>query len=244
MAEDVNPENLEIADELIAERRSALPGQLPKDMASWMSTTISAIDSFSLWIGKIVSWLLIPLCLAMVIEVVLRKFGSDPGIYPILIKNGFLHMANWFASWVPGISNPLNIVPAEINPDPTAWAYDVSRMLYGAMFMLGAAYALSRGVHIRADFIYRNWSDRTQAVVDTILYLTLFFPAMIMVLYFSVEFAYDTWDRGERAMDTAWMPHLGPIKTVLPVSIFFLIIQGISEVLKCFYAISKGRWPV
>ena len=35
---------------------------------------------------------------------------------------------------------------------PTMWAYDMSRFLYGALFMLGAGYALSQGVHIRADF--------------------------------------------------------------------------------------------
>jgi TRAP-type mannitol/chloroaromatic compound transport system permease small subunit len=52
---------------------------------------------------------------------------------------------------------------------PTIWAYDTSRMLYGAMFMLGAAYALSRGVHIRADFLYRNWSVRTQGRIDAAL---------------------------------------------------------------------------
>ena len=41
---------------------------------------------------------------------------------------------------------------------PTVWAYDMSRMIYGAMFVLGAAYALSKGVHIRSDFLYRSWS--------------------------------------------------------------------------------------
>ena len=40
---------------------------------------------------------------------------------------------------------------------PTIWAYDMSRFLYGALFMLGAGYALSKGVHIRADFLYRNF---------------------------------------------------------------------------------------
>ena len=40
---------------------------------------------------------------------------------------------------------------------PTIWAYDISRFLYGALFMLGAGYALSKGVHIRADFLYRNF---------------------------------------------------------------------------------------
>ena len=40
---------------------------------------------------------------------------------------------------------------------PTIWAYDMSRFFYGALFMLGAGYALSKGVHIRADFLYRNF---------------------------------------------------------------------------------------
>ena len=49
---------------------------------------------------------------------------------------------------------------------PTIWAYDISRFLYGALFMLGAGYALSKGVHIRADFLYRNFKVKTQGAVD------------------------------------------------------------------------------
>ena len=57
---------------------------------------------------------------------------------------------------------------------PTMWAYDISRMFAGALFMLGAGYGLSKGVHIRADFIYRNWSPRTQGIIDTsALYIAL-----------------------------------------------------------------------
>ena len=39
---------------------------------------------------------------------------------------------------------------------PTLWSFDVSRFLAGALFMLGAAYTLSKGIHIRADFLYRT----------------------------------------------------------------------------------------
>ena len=49
---------------------------------------------------------------------------------------------------------------------PTIWAYDMSRFFYGALFMLGAGYALSKGVHIRADFLYRNFKVKTQGRVD------------------------------------------------------------------------------
>ena len=126
---------------------------------------------------------------------------------------------------------------------PTMWAYDISRMLYGALFVLGAGYALSKGVHIRSDFLYRNWSVRTQARVDTALYLVFYFPSMLTFLWVAGGWAWVSVDRAERGMDTAWMPLLGPIKSCLPLGIAFLLIQGVSELLKCFYAASRGRWP-
>ena len=202
MQEEIDPSELDITDELIAERRSS-DGNLPDDMPSWMAKTISAIDTMSLTVGKIVCWMLVPMCLSMVYEVVARKY--------------FLA--------------------------PTMWAYDISRMLYGALFMLGAGYALSRGVHIRADFLYRNWSERTQGIVDSTLYLAFYFPGLLVFMWTSMDYAWTAVDRGERGMDTAWMPYMGPIKSVLPIGALLLLIQGVSETLKSFYAAYTGRWP-
>jgi TRAP-type mannitol/chloroaromatic compound transport system permease small subunit len=197
------PDKLDITDELIAERRGDPSGKLPEDMPVWMGKTITKIDRFSLWIGRIVCWLTIPLFGAMVIEVIAR--------YAFIA--------------------------------PTMWAYDISRMFAGALFMLGSGYALSKGVHIRADFLYRNWPIRIQGSVDLFLYLFFYFPGLIIFLWMATDFAYLSWIRGERGMDTAWMPIMGPIKTCLPLGVFFLIIQGISETLKSYYAVTKGRWP-
>ncbi len=200
---EVNPDELDISDELIAERRGDGSGRLPDDMAPWMATVITYIDTFSLWTGRVVCLLTIPLIFSMVYEVIAR--------YAFLA--------------------------------PTMWAYDISRMLYGALFMLGAGYALSKGVHIRADFIYRNWSARSQAKIDAFLYILFYFPGMLVFLWMAIDFAYLSWYRGEKGMDTAWMPMMGPIKTALPLGVAFLLIQGVSELLKCFYAIKKNRWP-
>ena len=109
--------------------------------------------------------------------------------------------------------------------------------------MVGAGYALSRGVHIRADFIYRNWSDKTQGRVDLILYILFYFPGLIVFLWMATDYATLAWIRGEKGMDTAWMPHMGPIKTALPLGVALLMIQGVSETLKSYYAATKGRWP-
>jgi len=203
MAEEINPDDLEVGDELIAERKKLDLNNLPNDMPEWMAKTIRFIDTMSYWIGKTVCWLLIPMCLSMVYEVIARKFFVAP----------------------------------------TMWAYDISRMFYGALFTLGAGYALMRGVHIRADFIYRNWSDKTQGMVDAALYLFFYFPGLLVFMWMSIDYAWTAIDRGERGMDTAWMPYMGPIKSALPVGILFLLIQGVSEFLKSYYAATRGRWP-
>ena len=113
----------------------------------------------------------------------------------------------------------------------------------GGMFVLGAAYALSKGVHIRSDFLYRKWSVRTQGRIDTALYLVCYFPAMLIFLWVASQWAWNSLSRFERGTDTSWMPLLGPLKSCLPIAIVFLIIQGVSEVLKSIHAARTGRWP-
>ena len=192
-----------LTDEMIAGRRPDSHDHLPEDMPRWMSSVIVTIDTISLWTGRVVAWLTVPLMLVIVYEVLARYLFTAP----------------------------------------TRWAYDISRMLYGAMFMLGAAYALSKGVHIRADFIYRRWPVKVQGWVDTLLYLICYFPTMGIFLFVSTEWAWISVSRGERGTDTAWMPLLGPLKSCVPIGISFLILQGISELLKSVHAARKGKWP-
>ena len=126
---------------------------------------------------------------------------------------------------------------------PTIWAYDISRFLYGALFMLGAGYALSKGVHIRADFLYRNFKIKNQGLIDFWLYLLFYFPGLIVFFYMTFGFVVESIQRGERGMDTTWMPYMWPIKTCLLIGIIFLLIQGFSELLKSYWAAKKGKWP-
>jgi len=126
---------------------------------------------------------------------------------------------------------------------PTMWAYDMSRFFYGALFMLGAGYALSKGVHIRADFLYRNFKVKTQGLIDFWLYLLFYFPGLIAFFYMTSIFVIESIQRGEKGMDTAWMPYMWPIKSCLWFGILFLLIQGISELFKSYYAAKKGKWP-
>ena len=66
--------------------------------------------------------------------------------------------------------------------NPTAWALDVSFIMYGTLFMMGGAYTLSRGGHVRGDFLYRLFQPRTQGMIDLVLYIIFFFPGVTALI--------------------------------------------------------------
>ncbi len=125
---------------------------------------------------------------------------------------------------------------------PTLWAYDLSYMLYGSLFMLGANYCLLEKGHIRCDFIYEKLSPRKQGLVDAICYFFLFFPGMIFFLIVGWESAYYSLIIREVSDASPLRPPIYPFKMVIPISAFLLIIQGISEMLKSLWAIRHGEW--
>ena len=157
--------------------------------------------------------------------------------------------SKWVGNIVCWITIPLifvmtyEVLARKLFTAPTMWAYDMSRFLYGALFMLGAGYALSKGVHIRADFLYRNFKVKTQGKIDFWLYLLFYFPGLLVFFYMTVGFVQESIMRGEKGMDTAWMPYMWPIKLSLLVGIAFLLIQGISELFKSYWASTRGKWP-
>src|SRR6266545_2480593 len=81
---------------------------------------------------------------------------------------------------------------------PTTWAYDMTFMLYGTFFMLGSAWTLQRGGHIRTDIYYANWSRRTRAWVDLACYLVFFFPAMAIFAWLGWEYFWKSYEQNER----------------------------------------------
>jgi TRAP-type mannitol/chloroaromatic compound transport system permease small subunit len=157
--------------------------------------------------------------------------------------------SRWIVNVVCWISMPLmfamvyEVLARKLFLAPTMWAYDMSRFFYGALFMLGAGYALSKGVHIRADFLYRNFKVKTQGLIDFWLYLLFYFPGLLAFFYMTSIFVIESIQRGEKGMDTAWMPYMWPIKACLWFGILFLLVQGISELFKSYYAARNGKWP-
>ena len=123
---------------------------------------------------------------------------------------------------------------------PTEWAYESTYMLYGTIFMLGAAFTLQRGAHIRTDFFYQHWSSRTRGVVDAVAYLLFFFPSLILFLVISWNEGWYSFTIGEVSEQTPWRPILWPYKMVIPMAVLLLLIQGVSETIKSLSAAWTG----
>jgi TRAP-type mannitol/chloroaromatic compound transport system permease small subunit len=124
---------------------------------------------------------------------------------------------------------------------PTIWAFDLTYMLYGAVFMLGASFTLMKGGHIRTDLLWEGYSDRRKGWVDFLAYVLFFFPGLLMIFITSVDDAWYSFQIGERSEQTAWRPIIWPFKAVVPVAALLLLIQGVSEFLKSLYAVRTGR---
>lgn len=126
---------------------------------------------------------------------------------------------------------------------PTVWAFDMSFIMYGTMFMLAGAYALSRDAHVRADILYRLMKPRSQAALELVLYFIFFFPGILALMFAGWKYAARSWRYHEVSINSpAGMP-VYQFKTVIAVAGTLLVIQGIAQVMRCIICLRSGEWP-
>jgi TRAP-type mannitol/chloroaromatic compound transport system permease small subunit len=127
--------------------------------------------------------------------------------------------------------------------DPTSWAFDLSYMMYGAVFYMAGAYTLSRSGHVRADMFYRKWSERTQAKVELLLYVFFFFPGILALVVAGSAYGIESMRIREVSVNSpAGMP-IWPLKMMICVGAALIAIQGVAEVLRCIVCLRDGSWP-
>jgi TRAP-type mannitol/chloroaromatic compound transport system permease small subunit len=146
--------------------------------------------------------------------------------------------AAWLAGWfiVPiTVAVTYEVVARYAFNAPTRWSYEVGYMLYGAQFMLAAAYTLLKGGHIRTDVLYERWSVRTRATVDAVCYVLFFFPGMLCILYAGAVEARQAWEIGERTglrIVGVSVP-MYALKAIIPLTAALLVLQGLAELIRC-----------
>lgn len=125
---------------------------------------------------------------------------------------------------------------------PTSWAFDLSYIMYGTLFMMGGAYTLSRDGHVRADFIYRLWRPRTQAAVELVLYFLFFFPGVIALIVAGWKYAARSWRYLEVSSNSPAGIPIFQFKTIVVAAGILLLIQGVAQVFRCIICIRTGEW--
>lgn len=125
---------------------------------------------------------------------------------------------------------------------PTPWALDVSFIMYGTLFMMGGAYTLSRGGHVRGDFLYRLWKPRTQALVDFVLYIFFFFPGVLALIFSGWKYAAKSWSYTEVSVNSPAGIPIYQFKTVMVAAGILLLVQGIAQVFRCILCMREGYW--
>jgi TRAP-type mannitol/chloroaromatic compound transport system permease small subunit len=125
---------------------------------------------------------------------------------------------------------------------PTPWALDVSFIMYGTLFMMGGAYTLSRGQHVRGDFLYRTWQPKTQAKVDLVLYIFFFLPGVLALVFTGWKYASRSWSYTEVSVNSPAGIPIFQFKSVLVAAGILLVIQGVAQIFRCILAIRNNEW--
>jgi TRAP-type mannitol/chloroaromatic compound transport system permease small subunit len=127
--------------------------------------------------------------------------------------------------------------------DPTSWAFDMSYIMYGAVFYMAGAYTLSRGGHVRADMFYRLWRPRTQAIVELVLYLLFFFPGILALVVAGGAYGFESMKIREVSVNSPAGVPIWPLKMMIQFGAGLIALQGFAEVLRCVVCLREGDWP-
>ncbi|QTA82123.1 C4-dicarboxylate TRAP transporter small permease protein [Desulfonema limicola] len=119
---------------------------------------------------------------------------------------------------------------------PTTWGFEVTAFLYGLHYMFGMAYTEVHDGHVRVDIFTARLPKKWQEIMSAFTACVFFLPVMTCMTIWSFKFA-ATSAAGLERNSTSWGPHIWPFKILMAVTFLFLLIQGISGLLKNINAI-------
>ena len=126
---------------------------------------------------------------------------------------------------------------------PTLWAFDFTIQMYGAVFMMGGASAMSTKTHVKADMYYNRLSEKGQAILDLVLFICFYAPGVFALTYAGYFYAKKAWIVYETSWNSPAQIQIYFSKSLIPIAGLLLLIIGISEIFRCIICIKTGKWP-
>ncbi len=109
--------------------------------------------------------------------------------------------------------------------------------LFAVVFLIGAAYTLKQGGHVRVDILFIKFSEKTKAWVDFLGTLVFLIPFSIMVILSTKGFIENSWAVKEVSPDPGGLPARYILKSMIPLGFVLVIIQGFSQMIKSLFVI-------
>jgi TRAP-type mannitol/chloroaromatic compound transport system permease small subunit len=113
--------------------------------------------------------------------------------------------------------------------------------MHGSLFMLGSAYALKSGAHVRVDIFYRNFSPRAQAWVNSLGGIVFLMPLCAFIGFSSWNYVSESWIVRETSSQPGGIPAVFLLKSIIPLMAFNLFLQGLAETLRSAISLVAGR---
>ncbi len=120
------------------------------------------------------------------------------------------------------------------------WLQESVTWMHALVFMLAAAYTLSRDEHVRVDIFYRDMTPKHKALVNIAGTLLLLLPTTIFIFLSSIGYVASSWAVGEASREAGGLPALYLLKTVIPLSALLLSLQGLAQLIENILILKNG----
>lgn len=114
--------------------------------------------------------------------------------------------------------------------DPAIWTLEMAQFLMVAYFMVGGAYALQQGDHVRMDLFYSRWTPRQRAMAD-LATVGLLLVYLGFLLYGGISSTLYAFEYDETSY-SAWSPRMAPIKVVMCLGVLLMLLQVLATFFK------------
>jgi len=113
---------------------------------------------------------------------------------------------------------------------PALWTLEMAQFLMAAYYILGGAYSMQLGGHVRMDLLYSTWSSKQKGFSDTITSLALIFY-LVLLMYGGISSSLYAAEYGEKSY-SSWAPYMAPIKIIMTFGVFLMLLQAIATFFK------------
>ena len=122
---------------------------------------------------------------------------------------------------------------------PTIWAFDLTFMAHGSLFVTTGAYALQKQAHVKIDILSNKFPVKVQSGLNLVAYLFIFLPAVLLLTHATIKRTWSAYLTDEVELVSAWGPLVWPFFLILSIGLLALVLQIVAEITKNSILLAK-----